>query len=715
MVEDPASGSVASAAIEQLVKRLNIASKAVKLYPLSSAIPRESAASVVDALRGLLEGHPTVALGITKECFLYESVPLFEAHTAFAALAREFYNRNVAEIRFHAGCTDTEIIKLLSVLEKSPEELSAYGGYESCLWDLQVNNVTIKEVSTRVVDAAGEEGEEPEEELPKDTDEVDDLVATALARRPKAQRVLVRFVGSQDKLAAYLSAPPLLPTGAQDAAIARRVSDLARALLAEDPQKREELTQSLAEALRLLDETLLSDVLERLLADARHDDTVADVVRRFGLDELCTMLVGGLDLTSSERTELSRTIRNLVVLGFAGRQETIDAAAKAMREAGADEEFVAGVIAETAPTRLRVRERTDTGIEKPVEAVLRLLDVAGTNLAITTDQAQDVEELQAEAREGITDGDIMGALVTLVTIEDRPEHFASMMSLMENNLGLLVERQDYGIAADAAESLTTAERRPDLSEEQRGRIRSAITGLADPAQMRSIVAVMQLHRQDSGEHEACRRLLSVLGEHTMSPLLEVLAQEPDMSARKAIVDLISGMAERFIDELGQRVTDSRWYFVRNVVSILGSTKSAETLPYLERTLRHPDARVRRETIRAISGIRDVRSERLLAAVLEDVDSGNVQLAARYLGELRYRGAAAQLEAVASGAGRGNRDPETRVEAIGALARIGAASSVATLKSLARQRMLRGGRNREIRAAASAALTAMKVGRREAPE
>jgi HEAT repeat protein len=99
---------------------------------------------------------------------------------------------------------------------------------------------------------------------------------------------------------------------------------------------------------------------------------------------------------------------------------------------------------------------------------------------------------------------------------------------------------------------------------------------------------------------------------------------------------------------------------------------------------------------------------MLVASLADDDVQNVQLAARYLGESGARGAVPALGAVARGEGRGSRDTGPRVEAIEALGRIGAVEALPTLEGLAgRRSLLGGGRSKELRAAAEAAIAAIK--------
>ena len=130
------------------------------------------------------------------------------------------------------------------------------------------------------------------------------------------------------------------------------------------------------------------------------------------------------------------------------------------------------------------------------------------------------------------------------------------------------------------------------------------------------------------------------------------------------------------------------------------------IPYLERTIRHPDARVRREVIRAASQASPTPAAvEILIAGLSDDDGQNVQLAARYLGATGERRAIRWLEQVALGEGPGNRDVPARVEAIEALGKLGAVEAVpvAGVDRRAKRSVFGGGRNRELRAAATSAL------------
>jgi hypothetical protein len=86
----------APALIERFIKQLNITSKALRLYPSSSAIPQENAEVAVQILGQLLQRESAILLVVTRDGFVYAGASVFPPTGPFAAFAREFYARNVS-------------------------------------------------------------------------------------------------------------------------------------------------------------------------------------------------------------------------------------------------------------------------------------------------------------------------------------------------------------------------------------------------------------------------------------------------------------------------------------------------------------------------------------------------------------------------------------------------------------------------------------------
>ena len=73
------------------------------------------------------------------------------------------------------------------------------------------------------------------------------------------------------------------------------------------------------------------------------------------------------------------------------------------------------------------------------------------------------------------------------------------------------------------------------------------------------------------------------------------------------------------------IQDKRWFFVRNLVMILGMTANAEGLQLLSLAVNHSEARVRREVARSLGRIRDTGGVDLLKNLVTD-DNKMVRIA-----------------------------------------------------------------------------------------
>ena len=696
------------ATVERFLKQLVITYKAVGLYPPQSSIPRENATHVVSLLRSLLESQPEARLEVGKDGLLYQGILLFPGQSAYKGLAREMYHRRLADVRFHAGADVSDILGFLALLYVPPEDITAAGGFESGLWERSVDDVTVTEVEIRIYDNAEEPSDADAGQWPPEAQRIEHLLVGTFARRGRDHLVLEKVLFDPKAISVFLAEG--VAVGKRPAAeVASRLESLAHAVEESAPEKRSAMFRAIAEAVLGLDADVRREVVRtRMLPDSRNDEPIAQVLRQMSLDQVANILVEGFAAGEATQEGLSRAIRNLAQICLVGRDEVVNSVGAAMRAQGIGETEIGEVLGGIQPRRLEVRERPRPAGERPVESILRLVDIAPAEELADVAQDPELEELRREAHRGFTDGDVLIALVALVALDPRPHAFASVMSIVEDGAGVLLERGEFEVAAEVAEMLTEAKRNDALDGAQQGRIARALETMATPEQMRTLNHAFRVYPEGSAEHEACSRLLRTLGGHVLQPMLEVLAREQDMSARKSMVDLMSTMADEFVNELGQHVTDSRWYFVRNVVSILGKTRGPEILPYLERTLRHPDARVRRETIRAAAAVHLATADQMLVSALEDEDAQNVSLAARYVGLNRVRGGVRPLIAVARGEGAGNRDMGSRVEAIEALGRVGDPSALPALEALAGRRTMLRGRGKEIRSAAAAAIDVLQT-------
>ena len=180
-----------------------------------------------------------------------------------------------------------------------------------------------------------------------------------------------------------------------------------------------------------------------------------------------------------------------------------------------------------------------------------------------------------------------------------------------------------------------------------------------------------------------------------------LATEDDIGARKTLNNILVRMGKEIIPQLLERLSDERWYVVRNTVRILGEIGESHGVEdALRSPLVHKDPRVRKETVRALSMIRGPETINLMKSVLDDSDGSVVELALVSLGLLGDEGSVQALIDLVetradSGVGR---------EAVRALGRIGSRKAVTFLiKNLEKRGWFFGKRDDDLKVMCVSAL------------
>lgn len=315
-------------------------------------------------------------------------------------------------------------------------------------------------------------------------------------------------------------------------------------------------------------------------------------------------------------------------------------------------------------------------------------------------ESEDTGELRRLLRQG-TDGERL-------TVMSRLEFLAQYClthGMIDRGIGLVQDlRRD-------------AEEMHGRNPATRAMVMLAIHRVSTRAVIEELVQRLGKARTEE-ERTGLRSTLLHVGADTVSPLVRELVAATDVSARRAYRDALVALDHVGVPLLEDMVGDERWFVVRNMVGILGEIRSADAVEHFRRTVEHSDARVRRETVLALSKIGGEEAVPLLAKGLNDREASLRSAAALGLGLtklpvavgpllnrlpqetdaeveveiVRALGRVADPRAVpvlaerAAGGGFFSRIPTAiRVEAVRALGELGGDPSRAVLQRLLRDR------------------------------
>jgi HEAT repeat protein len=271
-------------------------------------------------------------------------------------------------------------------------------------------------------------------------------------------------------------------------------------------------------------------------------------------------------------------------------------------------------------------------------------------------ESEDVGELRRVLREG-NESERLEALQRLEVVAQ----WTLAHGMMDRTLALLDDlRRD-------------AEHLQGKNPAIRGHVMLAIHRLSPGPVVEELVARLGRARSEE-ERTALRGTLLGIGVDTVTPLVRALTGASDVSARRAYRDALVALDYVGVPLLEDMVGDERWFVVRNMVGILGEIRSADALDHFSRTIRHEDARVRRETILALTKISGEETVPLLVRGLGDAESGLRSAAALGLGLGKSPAAVGPLISAL----QKEADPESVVEIVRALGRIGDARAVPAL-------------------------------------
>ena len=610
---EPADSEVLSPEVQDVMRTLVSAIRTVKLYPSNNPVYFQAVKKAYEALNQFLETMPEYHAGVQKTGFTYRHIPVGKEAQLNRAIAQDLFTKGLREIVFSAGVTETELLEFCQTLALSSEELAIKSGITSLLWEKGATHIKVTEsgldevILTRPERAGGKA----------------DTGTPSRSLAPSTAKQAITFAGRTLVLGDLMADPAgfgagMVELARQTKAADETMEDRLYALYQEAGSKIQEEhpedSDTLFEGLAKSSLSLESPYREGLISGKLYGNLNAELVndREAGFEDQAPDAVTEILTGRFSDTWNAEQIATLL------KKSAVKKIAPPSPQPSPDALEVTPIPPDTVAIAREMGEYTPEEME-----VLKALGEAGMESDI----------LEASVR----------TLIFLMTLAKSPARsapdeqeagrFSGVVSQLENILAYLLSKKEYHLAA----MISRAFHAP-VDPPFKPRMAEAVRKTSARNILVSMIEDMRKSRKDSPEYRSIYAYLSTVEREVTEVMLELLADEADRAARIFIIDLVKDLGKNHILMIGDRLSDKRWYFVRNIVVILGESKTEQALAFLRKAAEHKDVRIRQEVVKGLIYIGGKRAAGVMMKLLRDTDPDIQLMAIRGLADLNGVGA-----------------------------------------------------------------------------
>jgi HEAT repeat protein len=678
----------------QVARALLVAARNWSLYPPEHPTVGVSVKKLGEAIHESSLGA-IFSIGITPDTLMIESAAADANHTGIAEAAALLHDRDLVTLTFVGDVPEEALQAFLRILTLDAAERRARGG-PAKIWlaegghpSIVMEQIDYEHLLTR------EEGE----------------VAEPARRDDLWRSIVMSIAGGQQTVFDESAQARLLAI----AGSAPDIADLAKAVM--------------APKCAIDGSPMITSQAATVLAAFRHLNSIVSVMARERLPDVMHNLAAAATQIDAHvmmqvlQAEDESGDTPVLVRGLAGAFDDTKVAqllATALALDGKASDRLATIFNTIAPDEDRKKRvltmtrnmlsETDFGKRGQFQVLWTSME----ELLVSYDDKPFVSEVYKTALDGV------GARAERMAAADLPpelpEWMASLGQANVRGLSVRLLIDLLGIALDEKQASQIAEDMEALAEDLlmsgayadaltvtqalsarattaggmgRDACRHALDRLGDSLALRETAAL--IGDVDQADWDAIRAVITAIGPPSVESLKPVVISEQDTLATERAETMIVGFGVPSVTRIASLVSDSRWFAQRRGARLLGSIATKETVPLLQPLLRHSDARVVQEAVKALCLIRDPAAARaiqtLLRAATGDIRHAviDTMVAGR---DARVVPMLAQIVNESEPLGR---DHEVVLETIAALGKVGHDAAVPTLAAMARRTRFFGGR------------------------
>jgi hypothetical protein len=644
---------VLSPEIQNVMRHFIAALRAVKLYPANNPICSQSVKKSHELLEQFLATTPEYNVGVQKTYFTYQGTPVGREAQLNNTIAQDLFMKGMREIMFSTGLTEVELLEICRVLALSSEEMAMKSGVSSIIWEKGMTHVKVTE------------------------SDLEDVITSKSSKRKAAERAAASRDRSAAQTEKFVSGRTMVLGELMNdpAGFASEILELAKQTRGENESVEDRLFALYKEAGSKIsaEHTDESDAMFESLAKSVlsldpnfRDAFVAGKLYR----DLDTEMAGEQQADSDE--ELPTELHEIQSGRFSNDWD-VDLLATLLKKSSSKKSVppapplsLADLKMTPLPSDLPEITRELAEYTPAEMSQIKVMGETGTE----TDIIESVVRTQKTLLLFIRD-----PRKTTIDTKDITR-FSGMVSQLETMLNYLLNKADYLNARTIVQAFQLP-----VDPQFKPRMQTALKKIAPKNALIAAINDMRNNPKSSSLSKSAYAYLSVVEREATAVLLELMAEEKDRKARIFYLGLTKDIGKDQIDLFGECLSDGRWYVIRNIISILGETKTEQAILFLRKAADHADVRIRQEVIRGLLSIGGRKAASVLVRFLNDRDLDTRILAVRSFAD--FKGITVEdskpLVAFLTGRPLKKKEKELTLEAIGALGRTGGRDAEELLK------------------------------------
>lgn len=677
-------------AVSDLLLSLQATLKFSRLYPMQHPLLIGAVNRLKENINNFFSQYKVLRLRLKRQNMYAGGRWLNKGDEVLEGLSMSIYRLGIRELCFYQGVTDEELLKFISIINSDPGMVMERGGIESIWEDNQISGIKVNETLNREVFQVGPFTGKSREAAP-DISRLGEVVLLAdffsgqeknLPR--EGYKLLGELMNNPQNFSDMMQALARSDYGEQDKEgaadnvfmqdyIGRAFSKLLSLVEQQPLEQRKTFYRQLAHTVQSLPPEIKDKLLQQLTNAVPENSSSANLLGEMSEQELAAALAdrkkGGVGEESLANIIAKLPVSAQVKKGLLAHLKIEHHFIIPEEQPAVSEQQVA----------LSPQEITEIQYEVPSDISSVLAELSSYSDA----ELKEIEKLQQVTERNNIDETLLPILSEILNLETGEEKYRKIVQLMQKKTLSFLDKNSFSWALRYYKALRDKLQDPSQPAFAKPPLQGACELLGAGEIIQKLIESLRAVDKDDAAHALISAYLNMLPAASVPFLIEVLAAEDSLAVRRLLCQVLSEAGKQNMEFLWEKLEDSDWHLVRNVVLILGMINDERSFEPMSRLLLHENTRVRMEVIKSLGLSGSPRVFDWLVTGLEDKNIQIKQQAIEWLGNLQDKRAIPIFLGLLKKFDPFGRQGALKKEAINALGVLRAQEAVPFLEKLAK--------------------------------